>query len=193
MSSDAEEGRSEILKRKAQDLEVERDGWKATVTRMMVAEERLRGERDQARAIVMRVLSRAAMANDAATVDYINRLSKGKAEEELATIQSLTAERDRLAMALEEEQELHSEARAERDRLREAIDAERPARLAQLKALIAERDRLRAVVRRAQEAWKRRSENLCDADAGDEWIEAWDALDALDVSGNTDSDPQSHL
>lgn len=49
--------------------------------------------------------------------------------------------------------------------------------------LFADRDRLRAIVRRAQEAWTRHVENYGDDDAFNEWMAAWDALRALDVSG----------
>ena len=52
-----------------------------------------------------------------------------------------------------------------------------------VQAAMAERDRLRAAVRRAQATWKRHEDHPHDEDAGDEWIAAWDALDALDVSG----------
>jgi hypothetical protein len=45
----------------------------------------------------------------------------------------------------------------------------------------AERDRLRAVVRRAQETWKRHVENYYDDDAHNDWMAAWDALRTLDV------------
>jgi hypothetical protein len=49
--------------------------------------------------------------------------------------------------------EQYEELKAERDRLREAVEADRPAQIANLKALIAERDRLRWITYRCWAAW----------------------------------------
>jgi hypothetical protein len=129
-------------------------------------------------------------------------------EQAARTVAEMRAERDRLRAEIEIQTNAADAAAEavgsmaekltallrENARLREAIDAERPARLAQLKALTAERDRLRAVVEAA-----RAYRNAVDiterppgvtreqyAATGDQLLRVLgQALDQLDVSGVT--------
>jgi hypothetical protein len=179
------------------------EGWRAENDRHRALYVEAAKERDQLRAVVSR-FRKANRAIDAAIEDEsVDMVADELIAEHRDALDAVldgspdTGDDDAMVSVPLSWSDQYDELKAERDRLREAIDADRPMQIANLKALIAERDELRAVVdallrhrdadalRTAVEDADEDTQRSADSAAAGYWQEVVDALVALDGSPDT--------